>query len=218
MTCTGPVPVNLFGSNKQCVSFCPPDTFADSYTGTRLCVPTCPGVNTNPPNLYGDPTTRTCVNRCITVGTWADWQTRRCEPTCSASPTETYSENITFTCVIPTLCPTTPSVTYGENDTRRCVAKCRTLPTVQYADPVSRTCLSQCQNLTTRWYGDTTTGAPICVISCPSTPRLFGLNTTNLCVSECPSPWYGDQSTTANRSCVLGCSTVSGNKYYAQDF
>jgi len=213
--CTGPTPLNLFGYNQLCVSYCPTGSFADSYTGTRLCVPTCPGVGTSAPNLYGDPTTHTCVSKCITVGTWADYQTRLCQSPCSAAPIATYSENIGYTCVIPTLCPRVPSMTFGENDTRTCTASCRQTPTVQYADPVSQTCVDQCQSLSTRWYGDLTTGSPICVPICPTVPRMFGENSTNLCKTLCPSGTFGDQ--TANRSCLTNCPTVSGTLYFSQD-
>lgn len=214
-TCTGPTPVSLFGYNQLCVSFCPTGTFADSYTGTRLCVNTCPGVGTAAPNLYGDPTTHTCVSKCITVGTWADYQTRLCQATCSSTPIATYSENVGYTCVIPTLCPVSPSMTFGENDTRTCTASCRQSPTVQYADPVSQTCVDQCQSLATRWYGDLSTGSPKCVIICPTVPRTFGENSTNLCVTLCPLGTFGDQ--TANRSCLTNCPTVSGTLYFSQD-
>lgn len=112
-TCTGPTPVNLFGSAQECVATCPGNTYADSYTGTRLCVGTCPGVGTAAPNLYGDPTTKACVSKCQTVNTWADYQTRLCQNPCSDSPIATFSENITYTCVTSLNCPTTPSMTYG---------------------------------------------------------------------------------------------------------
>lgn len=57
---------------------CPDDTFADSHTGTRLCVATCPGTvdSLAAPNLYGEPTTHTCVAKCLTPFTWADPHTR----------------------------------------------------------------------------------------------------------------------------------------------
>lgn len=60
---------------------CPNGTYADSYSSTRLCVQYCPpGVlgSVAAPNLYGDPTTHTCVAKCITPDTWADFQTRLC--------------------------------------------------------------------------------------------------------------------------------------------
>lgn len=84
----------VFHVNYLHNSDCPNGTYADSYTGTRLCVQYCPpGVlnSVTAPNLYGDPTTHTCVAKCITPHTWADRQTRLCEPTCSATPTPTYS-------------------------------------------------------------------------------------------------------------------------------
>ena len=68
--------------------------------------------------------------------------------------------------------------------------------------------------VTTRFYGDTTQGAPICVIECPESPRLFGENMTNKCVSECPDNTYGDQ--TGNRSCVDLCPNIGGVTWFAQ--
>lgn len=150
---------------------CPNGTYADSHTGTRLCVALCPpGVKNSvaTPNLYGDPTTHTCVDRCITPYTWADYQTRLCEPVCSATPTPTYSENVDMTCVTALNCPTSPLMTFGDNNTRSCVSFC---DSDEWGDPVTRNCLSQCLNVsdtgTSRYYGDNSTGQRLCVVICP---------------------------------------------------
>jgi hypothetical protein len=91
--CTGPSPVNLFAYWPDCVATCPTNYYANTYNGARICVQLCPPsvVGTAAPNLYGDPTTKTCVSRCVTPLTWADYQTRLCQPTCSATPVPTYS-------------------------------------------------------------------------------------------------------------------------------
>ena len=84
----------VFHVNIFIILVCPNGTYADSHTGTRLCVALCPpGVtsSTASPDLYGDPTTHTCVSRCITPYTWSDYQTRLCEPVCSETPVPTYS-------------------------------------------------------------------------------------------------------------------------------
>ena len=157
---------------------CPNGTYADSYSASRLCVQYCPPGTLNSvstPNLYGDPTTRTCVASCLTPGTWADYQTRLCQPVCSALPIETYSENIDYTCVVSLSCPNTPTMTFGDNTTRKCLAYCSGL---EWGDPTSRNCVDQCPNVTTtgtsRYFGDNSTGQPLCVVTCPQVPRLFG--------------------------------------------
>jgi hypothetical protein len=83
-------------------------------------------------------------------------------------------------CVIALTCPVSPDLLYGDNNTRTCVADCTYPGVTQWADNVTRTCVPQCLliifsvSLTTRYYGDLTTGAPICVISCTTSPRMFG--------------------------------------------
>ena len=91
--CTGPDPVSLYAHTPDCVEQCPPTYYADTYNGIRLCVQLCsPGVpGVGAPNLYGDPSTITCVASCVTPLTWADYQTRLCQSTCSHSPVATYS-------------------------------------------------------------------------------------------------------------------------------
>ena len=157
---------------------CPNGTYADSHTGTRLCVALCPPgslSSTASPNLYGDPTTHTCVSRCITPDTWSDYQTRLCESTCSALPVPTYSENVGMTCVTSLNCPTSPMMTFGDNTTRSCVSFCSNN---EWGDPTSRNCETQCPNVSTtgtsRYYGDLSTGQYICVVICPEAPVLFG--------------------------------------------
>jgi hypothetical protein len=217
--CTGPNPVALYGHWPDCVPQCPSTYYANTYNGARICVQLCPpGVtgSTAAPNLYGDPSTITCVASCVTPLTWADYQTRLCQSTCSDLPVPTYSENFGFTCVISLNCPTSPSMTFGDNNTRSCVSNCSL---GKYGDPTSRNCVTQCPNVTTTatstFYADTSTGQYICVVICPSLPRLFGLNSTNMCVSQCPQPNYGDQ--TGNRTCVPTCPLIGGVVHFAQN-
>ena len=120
-------------------------------------------------------------------------------------------------CVISSNCPLSPSMTFGDNTTRTCLSNCTNN---QFGDPNSRNCVIQCPKLavtgTEHYYGDKSTGINLCITICPSMPRLFGDNTTNLCVSQCPPPLYGDQQ--GKRSCVPGCPLVgSVTKYYAQN-
>lgn len=92
--CSGPTPVSLYGHWPNCVSKCPDTYYANTYNGARICTQLCPpGITgtTGAPNLYGDPSTITCVSRCVTPLTWADYQTRLCQSTCSATPIATYS-------------------------------------------------------------------------------------------------------------------------------
>jgi hypothetical protein len=53
-------------------------------------VEVCPGnytdigvPETNSFDSFGDNNTQRCVLRCLTPGTWADWQTHRCESRCT---------------------------------------------------------------------------------------------------------------------------------------
>lgn len=216
--CSGPSPVNLFGYWPDCVATCPSNYYATTYNGVRLCTPSCPpGVaGTAAPNLYGDPSTITCVSRCVTPLTWADYQTRLCQSTCSATPIATYSENFYFTCVISLSCPTSPSITFGDNNTRSCLSNC-TLGT--FGDPTSRNCVTQCPNASTTgtstYYSDITTGVYLCVVICPIKPSQFGLNSTNTCVDTCPATLYGDQ--TGNRTCLAVCPLIGGTVWFAQN-
>ena len=197
---------------------CPNGTYADSDTGTRLCVTDCPDRTTivGGRDLYGDPLTKTCEPKCIQPLTWADSQTRDCQSPCSALPIPTYSENFNMRCVTAMNCPTTPSMTFGDNTTRSCVSNCSN---GKFGHPLDRNCLTQCpsQAITTteHYYGDKSTGINLCVTVCPSTPRLFGDNDTNLCVAQCPAPYYGDQ--TGKRSCLAQCPIVGVTYYYAQN-
>lgn len=79
--------------------------------------------------------------------------------------------------------------------------------------------MTQCPNdtttLTSTYYADVSTGQYICVVICPVLPRLFGLNMTNKCVSECPQPLYGDQ--TGNRTCLAVCPLINTVVHFAQN-
>ena len=192
--------------------------FADNYTGTRLCVDQCPGTvdSLAAPNYYGDPETKKCVLKCITPETWADPHTRKCEPVCSSTPA-LYAENFTMTCVAALDCPLTPTMTFGDSNNRYCVSFCSD---GEFGDPTSRNCVDQCPKQadtgTEHYYGDTSTGQYICVTVCPEEPRLFGQNSSNLCVDECAGSSWGDQ--TGKRTCVPVCPTINTVKWYAQNF
>jgi hypothetical protein len=209
--CTGPTSINSFGDNAThlCTTLCTVGTYADNFTGTRTCTSVCPSAY----NSFGDPTTLSCVLHCVTPLTWADSQTQRCEYTCTGT---TYAEDLTFTCVTAMNCPTIPAYLFGDNNTWHCVASCiYTNAMIQWADNTTRTCVAQCPNGTdTRYYGDTSTGVPICVITCPVSPVLFGMNSTNTCVSECQDGLYGDPN--FNRSCLTLCPTISGVIWFSQ--
>lgn len=122
-----------------------------------------------------------------------------------------------MTCVTAANCPTTPTMTFGDTFTRSCVSFCSNS---YWGDPTSRNCIAQCYNVSTtgtsRYYGDSSTGQYICVVICPSLPRLFGQNDTNLCVPTCPALTYGDQ--TGNRSCVPQCPLIGSTYWYAQNY
>lgn len=114
--CTGPLPIDSYGDNATnlCTTFCTAGTYADNFTGTRMCVSPCP----SSPNSFGDPSTHTCVLRCVTPSTWADSTTRKCEPVCTHT---TYAEDLTYTCVVAMDCPMVPAYLFGDNNTWSCV-------------------------------------------------------------------------------------------------
>lgn len=92
--CTGPNPVALYGHWPDCIAQCPSTYYANTYNGVRICTQLCPPGTLGSvaaPNLYGDPSSISCVAKCLTPLTWSDPQTRLCESTCSALPTPTYS-------------------------------------------------------------------------------------------------------------------------------
>lgn len=52
--CTGPTPWDSFGDNttRLCTIFCSEGLYADPFTGTRQCIPVCPGTY----DIYGNKT------------------------------------------------------------------------------------------------------------------------------------------------------------------
>lgn len=177
--CTAPPVMDSYGDNAThlCTTFCTSGTYADNFTGTRTCVSVCPGAY----DSYGDPDTRSCLLHCVTPLTWANSLTHMCEYTCTGTR---YAEDLTRTCVVALDCPTVPAYLFGDSNTWHCVESCLyTNSAVEWADNTTRTCVTQCPNTTnTRFYGDDSTGVPICVTTCPISPVLFGLNSTNRCV------------------------------------
>ena len=129
----------------------------------------------------------------MTPGYYADWQTHKCQTRCSGDNVidqPTYSNNVNKRCVIALACPTIPDKLYGDNRTRSCIPKCYSDgTTTEWADNLTKTCIPQCYHINnplvypydTIFYGDISTNIPMCVIQCPSIPRLFGNNVTNLC-------------------------------------
>jgi hypothetical protein len=72
----------------------------------QLCVALCPIAK------FGDNTTLKCLDECKDYSTgnyrgeFADSQLRLCVEICSSSPTPTFGENDTYTCVEAFECPT----------------------------------------------------------------------------------------------------------------
>jgi hypothetical protein len=230
-------------TTQTCTTSCAVGSYADNYTGTRTCIAQCPGYYTlqgvvvnssgvdirgNSYDSYGDNYTQRCVQHCITPSTYADWQTHRCELRCTGDNTTTiptYINIFTKRCVISLFCPVSPDLYFGENITRTCQPSCQYGNTTNFvfsfADNITRSCIPVCyqfynatSNVTTMFYGDVTTTRPACVIACPTLPRQFGRNDTNLCVAECPNYQYGDQ--TGNRSCVPTCPLIDNVTWFSQ--
>jgi len=73
-------------------------------------------------------------------------------------------------------------MTFGDTSTRSCRSNCTNN---EYGDPTTKNCVVQCPKAppaVEHYYGDIATGINLCVTICPSMPRLFGHNITNLCV------------------------------------
>lgn len=121
-----------------------------------------------------------------------------------------------MTCVVAMSCPTLPTSLFGDSITRSCVSFCSNNTVGQ---PTNRLCVTQCLNTTqtgtSNYYADISTGQHLCVVICPTLPRLFGRNDTNKCVTTCPALTFGDQ--TGNRTCVPQCPLIGPTYYYAQN-
>lgn len=190
---------DYYGYNLVCHFPCPiqsPLLFAEN--DTRTCMPTCPS------GSYADNFTRRCVAECTgTQYGWTDGVTPICVNIC---PPPTYGSNATKTCV-----PACPEGSYAENDTRLCLDRC---PAGSYADIHINACVDVCNNSIPE-FADPSTNR--CVLKCPSVPSLYGdfqgtlkiprcvpsclysgnytLNTTRLCVTSCPEPFFADSIT-----------------------
>lgn len=199
----------------MCVSRCTYPNYG--LNTTWYCMAKCP----NP--YYGENTTRSCLIECGIYLSFADSQTNVCVAQCSTTPIFTFSENLTYTCVIPSKCP---SSMIAENTTQSCVYYCPCNTSYfSYADSYnSNRCVARCPD---SFYGDSSSGYGICVSNCPginyfrdSLTRLcvtvcpaanltlgtldtFGDNTTNSCVTSCPVNYFAQIE--KDRSCVLSC-------------
>lgn len=214
--------------------------YADN--ATKMCIPKCTSPNyglnttwycvakcTNP--YFAENTTRMCLvtTGCGQFKSFSDSQLNICVSQCSTLPIFTFSENITFTCVIPKNCP---SSMFAENTTQSCVYYCPYNATGQvnttylsYSDSFkTNRCVKKCPDL---YYGDNSTGygqclstcpglnffrdnvTQICVFICPKANTTLGLldtygdNTTDMCVIKCPFGYFAQVQ--INRTCVKVC-------------
>lgn len=174
-----------------------------------------------PSGGYADKFTRRCVLKCTgTQYGWTDGVTPVCLDIC---PSPTYGNNVTKTC--DTGCP---YGTFAENGTRLCLERC---VTGSYADSNINTCVQICNNAIPE-FADPSTHR--CVTQCPAVPSLYGdflgvtsipfcvpacsfsgnftLNSTRLCVTNCPSPFFADPVT---GDCATYCQPNSN--LYADD-
>ena len=117
-------PYNYFGDNvtQKCTGLCTTLSYADNYTGTRICVKRCPGTYsaTGVPNglydSYGDNYTQGCVLYCQQPSTYADWQLSLCLSRCMGDDpmwVPTYANIFNRRCVISLYCPVTPDLYFG---------------------------------------------------------------------------------------------------------
>lgn len=121
--CTA-TPWDTYGDNitYTCTTTCSASSWADNYTGTRICVSVCPGtynsmgVVTGPYDSYGDNYTQRCVLTCQQPNTLADWQTHLCTLRCTGDNSSwipTYANIFTLRCVVALSCPIAPDLYYG---------------------------------------------------------------------------------------------------------
>jgi hypothetical protein len=212
---------------RDCVTYCPDGTYADtntgycvtncttrySYDGDNTCVSTCPSP------YFKDPTTFKCVfdcpnfptayfqiiqgtNRyCDTVcpnGQFRDFTIYVCTANCPLSPV-TYADQTSGSCLA--VCSTN---FYGYLTTRTCKSTC---PNSMFADPNTRMCVSKCDPKL-GFYGDSNLAIPACVPICSSGSYADAF--TQTCVSICrnsPKMYAFDNGQTVNaiRECVYSC-------------
>ena len=117
-------PFNSFGDNvtQKCTGRCSLLSYADNYTGTRICVKRCPGTYTSSGvvnglyDSYGDNYTQGCVLYCQEPNTYADWQLSLCLSRCMGDDplmVPTYANIFNRRCVISLFCPVTPDLYFG---------------------------------------------------------------------------------------------------------
>ncbi len=219
--CRAACPANYFAdpSIAQCVLLCNnnPSLFADTTSGSGVCVHQCPKVGST--YYYADGRTRACQTTCPTQAwnTFADPTTHQCVLVC---PTDYYRDKTvpaagvcTKSCTAPLLAdPTTgdcvadcPNPLLADSVAKTCVKAC---PDGQYANLTQKKCLAVCDSGLGYWADNYTF---VCVTSCPSTPSLYALDSSSLCVEMCPGPTlFGNAGT---RKCVAASACQPG--YFA---
>jgi len=158
-------------ANRFCVLTCtqsPNPAFADPSTGT--CVPICPSF----PPLFGDSNSLKCVSACPS-GYYANTNTRTCDSACPTSYFKNTNPNICLT-VCPAL--TNPPL-YGDPNTNTCVATCSNN---YFRYTTLSLCVASCATYNLLAYDMT------CTLYCPAG---FYANSSNICVSSCPSSTFG---------------------------
>lgn len=196
-----------FGDVKTCItSNCSNNGWRDNQTKT--CVKTCINDSLSTPE-FGDPLTGYCVVNCHGA-LYSDTQhNMECVSICTAYPSSTFGEN--NVCVL-----NCSNLTWADayNPARICTTACFGNSTLQsYGLNETRTCVLVCPD---DQFSDISSGIPLCNYGCPVNPvntstGLFGNVLNNTCLTECPSPYYGDQ--TGNRTCVRKCPWP----YFGQD-
>ena len=119
-------------------------------------------------------------------------------------PNGTFGENTTRICL--ERCPTG---TYADSHLNLCVQKCsQSIP--EYADDSTQCCVTVCPAIPSL-YGENLTAGPKCVPFC-QTAGYYTLNTSRLCVTNCPSPYFAEP---ISRDCTEHCQ-INYN-YYADN-
>lgn len=181
----------LFGDNTtQTCTACPGTALPFGDNITSQCVKNCSMT------YYGDTTLRLCVLVCnLTRGEYADNITGTCTSFCSLG---TFGVNSTAAPVCQKSCP--PN-SYALDTNRVCMFNCGT---GFFGDPITGKCYNSSMNCSAGYYGDALSNMCVLPLYCPTVALLhyYADNATKRCISKCTQPNYGLNTSWV---CVSNC-------------
>ncbi|EAR90495.3 zinc finger lsd1 subclass family protein (macronuclear) [Tetrahymena thermophila SB210] len=196
-SCSG----NVYLSNNQCISTCPPGTFPLKQTNNNICQPcdssckTCNGQNSNncqscqAPNLFYQASSSTCVSSCNT-----DQYKNTINQTCSQC------NSICATCSGPNNNNCSSCTGNSFLYQNQCIPNC---PNGYFNNTNNNTC-TPCDSSCYTCNGN----APNNCLSC-QLQRYFN-PVSNQCVYTCNSNQYPDPTSIQCKSCDSKCLTCNG--------